>query len=134
MRDALKKTRLLYVVLMGCLLLYIHAMNLISVPSYKSLNPMMYLALIFLGVNTLGVGQVMRHISRRTTVEKLRTNPDDPKAMRLWRSGLVSSGLSAEVLPIFGFLIYISGGTSRQVAPFFIAGAVALIIWWPKKP
>jgi hypothetical protein len=134
MPDTLQKMRVLYVGLMVCMLLYIRAIKFIPVPRYKSLNPAMYFALIFLAANTLVAGQILRYFSRRATVEKLRTDADDPKAVRRWRSGLMASGLMAEVLASFGFLVYISGATGRQAAPFFIAGAVALIIWCLGNP
>jgi hypothetical protein len=134
MRNTLQKMRALYVLLIVSMLLYIHAMTTISVPSYKSLNPTIYLALIFLGANTLGAGQMLRHFSRRTTVEKLRTNRDDPQALRRWRSGLMVSGVMAESLAAFGLFVYLSGGSRRQVALFFVACALALVIWWPRKP
>jgi hypothetical protein len=54
--------------------------------------------------------------------ETLRTNPDDAPALNRWRRGVIVGDCLALAVALYGFAIHFMGGTSRQVAPFFIVG------------
>jgi hypothetical protein len=82
----------------------------------------------------LAAGQAIRSRYLRPAFETLRVRPDDPGSLVGWRKGVLFSDCLAEATVLYGFVIHMLGGADREVAPFFVAGAAAMILWWPKMP
>ena len=76
----------------------------------------------------------MRSKNLRLAFETLRTKPDDAGALVRWRRGVIISDCLAEAVVLYGFVVHMLGGTSLQVAPFFISGSTAMLSWWPRQP
>jgi hypothetical protein len=108
-----------------------HAMGLVPAQNSEPLNPEW---LWGLGAVDLGIGQWLRSRELRIAFGTLRTKPDDALALGRWRRGIILSDCFALTVALFGFSIHMQGGTGRQVAPFFIVGAAAFLVWWPKQP
>jgi hypothetical protein len=66
--------------------------------------------------------------------EKLRSQSDAPDALANWRKGVITSATLAESIALFGLAIHLLGGTNAQAIPFFVVGAVLIVIWWPERP
>jgi hypothetical protein len=116
------------------MLLYVYMMRMIPADPSKTLNPTLLWALCLVGIYCLGMGQLMRSKHLRLAFETLRAKPDDAASLARWRAGVIISDALAEAVVLCGFVIHMLGGTSREVAPFFIAGVTAMLIWWPKQP
>jgi hypothetical protein len=80
------------------------------------------------------MGQWMRSKQLPIAFETLRTKSDDAASLGRWRTGVIISDALAEAVVLYGFTVHMLGGTAKEVAPFFIAGLAAMLIWWPKQP
>ncbi|MGC1831360.1 MAG: hypothetical protein WA663_13235 [Candidatus Acidiferrales bacterium] len=109
-------------------------MRLVPAQGAKPLSTNILLMLGIISAAILGWGQAIRSRRLRLAFETLRTKPDDAESLARWRYGVVLCDTLAQAVVLYGFVIHFIGGTNREVAPFFIAGAVAMVVWWPKQP
>jgi hypothetical protein len=126
--------RMIYGAMLVSIPLYGLAIELTPVHISTPLNPLVPVALGFVVAANLAAGQTIRSRKLVPAFEKLRANPDDPAALLLWRTGAVISVCLAESAAVFGVVTYFVGGSLRQVAPFLVMGAIAILFWWPRKP
>lgn len=132
--GSLQFLRRVHISLMVSILLYIYVMRIIPPQSTQLHDPFLFWMLCATSVVCLASGQAIRSRKLGTAFEILQTRPDDPHALGQWRIGVIVSDCLAEAVALFGFVIRMLGGTTRQVAPFFVAGALAMLIWWPRRP
>ena len=109
-------------------------MRVVPATNTEPLNPAFPWELGAVAAADLGVAAWMRSKKLGPAFEALRTAPDDPKALAAWRQGVVIGDCMALAVVLFGLTIHMLGGTTDQVAPFFIAGTVVMLFWWPRKP
>jgi hypothetical protein len=133
-QSTLRTLRIVHLVMAASILLYWHAMILVPAQNSEPLNPEWLWGLGALGAVDLVLGQWLRSRELRIAFGTLRTKPDDAPALGHWRRGIILGDCFALSVVLFGFNIYLRGGTGRQVAPFFIVGAAAFLVWWPKQP
>jgi hypothetical protein len=67
-------------------------------------------------------------------VERLKIEPDDVAAQVKWRNASIVSVAMTECVVLFGFVLYMLGATTRQVAPFLVIPFVTMIFWFPRRP
>ncbi len=67
-------------------------------------------------------------------LDTLRSTPDDPTSLAKWRKGVVLSDVLLDVVVLYGFVLRFQGGTQQLCVPFYAAGIVLMILWWPKRP
>jgi hypothetical protein len=67
-------------------------------------------------------------------VIRLQVAPDDASAVARWRSWSIVSVTMMETIVLFGFAVYMLGGTITQVAPFIVIPFVTMLFWFPKHP
>ena len=133
-QATLRFLRMVHGALMISIVLYILVVRMVPAQNTEPLKPSMLWALDICAAITLALGQVMRSMRLRPAFETLRRTPDDPGALVRWRQGVLISDVLGEATVLYGFAVHALGGTGRQIAPFFIAGSAAMILWWPKKP
>jgi hypothetical protein len=134
MEGTLRWLRLIHLALMVSMLLYLYIMRMVPAGPSEMLNPTFLWALYITAVATLGMGQWMRSKQLPIAFETLRTKSDDAASLGRWRTGVIISDALAEAVVLYGFTVHMLGGTAKEVAPFFIAGLAAMLIWWPKQP
>ncbi len=120
--------------LMLCIVLYVVVMRMVPAQNAEPLSTNVPLLLGILAVANLVSGQMIRSRRLRLAFETLRTKPDDAESLARWRQGVIISDCLVEAVVLYGLAIHFMGGTSRQVAPFFIVGSVAMVVWWPVQP
>jgi len=133
-QATLRFLRMVHGVLMVSIVLYVLVMRMVPAQNTEPLKPSMLWSLGACAAVTLALGQVMRSRRLGPAFETLRIKPDDPEALVRWRQGVLISDVLAEATVLYGFAVHALGGSGRQIAPFFIAGAAAMILWWPKMP
>jgi hypothetical protein len=116
------------------ILLYWHAMSIVPAQNSEALSPLLLWAFGAVSAFDLAIGYWIRSRDLRIAFETLRTKPDDAPALGRWRRGIILGDCFALSIALFGFSIHMQGGTGGQVAPFFIVGAAAFLVWWPKQP
>ena len=132
--GTLRVLRVIHLALMVSMLLYVFIMRMMPANPSEMLNPRFIWALYATAAVTLAAGQWMRSKQLRIAFETLRTKPDDTASLARWRVGVIISDVLAEATVLYGFVIHLLGGTATEVAPLFIAGVTAMLIWWPKQP
>ena len=111
-----------------------HAMNIVPAQNSEALSPLLLWAFGAVSAFDLAIGYWIRSRDLRIAFEILRTKPDDGAALGRWRRGIIVGDCLALSVVLYGLAIHFLGGTGRQVAPFFIVGAAAFLLWWPKQP
>ena len=126
--------RLLHGALLVSVVLY--GLILWRVPAQNSrpLDASMLVALGALSVVMIAVGVAVRAKFIREAFETLRIRPDDAGSLAHWRKGDIVSAALAEAVVLYGVAIHFIGGSTRQVAPFFVVGAIVMLLWWPQRP
>lgn len=122
----------------GALILsiFLYGLVLKEIPTPSPQAPDALLA-ILLGVVSAGMlvaGLVVRSRMIGRAYETLRVKPDDRESLNRWRVGAVLSAALAEAVVLYGLVLYLIGKPVRQAAPFFVVGAVVMLLWWPKQP
>jgi hypothetical protein len=64
----------------------------------------------------------------------LRAKGDEAASLAQSRKGAVVSAALGESVVLFGIVIYRIGGNAKQAAPFFAAGFIVMLLWWPEQP
>ena len=133
-QSTLRFLRIVHLILAGSILLYWQTIVLVPAENPDTLQIVFLWTLSALCVAELAIGQLIRSRELRIAFEILRTKPDDPTALGRWRRGIIVGDCLALSVVLSGLAIHFLGGTGRQVAPFFIVGAAAFLVWWPKRP
>jgi uncharacterized membrane protein len=133
-QGTLRMLRTVHGAFMLCIVLYVVVMQMVPAQNAEPLSTNMPLLLGILAVANLASGQMIRSRRLRLAFETLRSKPDDAQSLARWRQGVIIGDSLAQAVVLYGFVVHFLGGTNRQVAPFFIAGAVAMLVWWPVQP
>jgi hypothetical protein len=133
-QATLKFIRTVHGTLMLTIVLYVVVMRVTAAQNVQPLDSPFLWSLAACAAVGLVVGQAIRLRYLRPAFEVLRVRQDDSESLVRWRKGVFFSDCFAEASVMYGFVIHELGGTDRQVAPFVIAGAAAMILWWPKEP
>lgn len=133
-QGTLKLLRTVHGALMVSIVLYVVVMRMIPAPGAEPVSSRLLWPLGACAAASLAGGQGIRSRYLGPAFETLRAKPDDPGSLLRWRQGVLISDCLAEAAVLYGFVIHLLGGTDGEVVPFFIAGAAAMILWWPKMP
>jgi len=104
------------------------------IPAHIAPNPLIFRVLALLAVANLGLVLFFRTIFVRSPAEVLRSSPQDSSALAKWKSGQVLTWAFAEAIALYGLVLHFLGCPIGQVAPFFLAGALLIVIFAPNLP
>jgi FtsH-binding integral membrane protein len=130
MKQSARLLRVIQYALLGSVLLYVFVGE--EVTRAAIANPMLFYALSFASVTTVGVMLVMRRTLVLPSESALRSRPDDTASLNRWRTGYIITYALSEALALFGLVLRLTGFTLSQVAPFYIAGFVLLLFFSPR--
>jgi hypothetical protein len=119
---------------MFAILLYLYVMRLVPAQPSPELDTKLPLILGIVALVELASGISIRSRKLGPAFETLRNVPDDVRALGLWRQGVIISDSLAMAVVLFGVVLHFLGAPSWQVASFFIVGAGAMLLWWPRQP
>jgi hypothetical protein len=134
-QGTLRIVRTIHGVLIASIFLYGLIPRLIAAPLNP--QPLDKTSLAMLGALSLGVlalGFFIRFKWITGAYATLRAEPDDAASLAQWRKGAVVSAVLGESVVLCGVVIYLIGGEAKQAAPFFAAGLMVMLLWWPKRP
>jgi hypothetical protein len=101
-------------------------------PAEKPLAPVIIGAFAFAAVSYLPIGATLRKRFLNGAAESLHTDPQDPKGLRLWRTGNILSFAIAESTMLLGVALKFLGARWAVSGMFFVLG-LSLMIWWMPK-
>lgn len=130
--EALQKLRTLWVMFLITIGLYAYAGEL--TPGFRWLR-FAYAFEVFSALAILNIFYIvlMRRKLFLPASQSLASQPDDPRAIRRWYASQVILLASAECMPIFGVALRLGGETLNQALPFYVAGALLLLLLWPRQ-
>lgn len=132
--NTVRFLRVVHVALLVSVVLYGLVLRAAPAHEQRAVDPSLLIALYMLSVVMIAVGLAVRAKFIRSAFEILRTKPDDAAALVHWRKADMVSAVLAEAIVLYGVAIHFLGGSIRQVAPFFVCGAIVMLVWWPHRP
>jgi hypothetical protein len=132
MENTRKTLHILRFALLVSIALY--AFIVIRVPSTVIPNPGVLRVFILLAVVAIAAILVIRRMLVLPSEMVLAERRDDSKGLQRWRAGYIIIYALSESLALYGVALHFLGFTGRQVAPFFLVGAVLLLIFSPRFP
>jgi len=103
-------------------------------PSSQSPNPLIFRLITLCAFATLGMLVLLRKVLVANPSEALRSRPDDSAALAKWKSRQLITWALGESIAIYGLLLHFLGFSTVQVVPFFLAGALLIVIFPPSLP
>jgi hypothetical protein len=119
---------------MVAILLYLYLLR--AIPGQHSDPPDARLLWPIAAIAVLEAGAALFIRSRKlgTAFEILRNDPADAKALGQWRQAVILSDALAISIVLYGLVLHLISGTDQQAIPFFAAGTVLMVFWWPRRP
>lgn len=64
----------------------------------------------------------------------LVNSPDDPDALRRWKSGYIVTYAFSEAMAVYGLMLHFLGFGAGQVVPLLVAGFGLIMFYSPRLP
>jgi hypothetical protein len=77
---------------------------------------------------------VLRRVMIAKAVEILAAQPNEAQAVGRWRGGYMATFALCEAIALYGFLLRVQGFILKEVFPFYLAGAILLLFFAPRRP
>ena len=114
------------------IVLYVVITRMIPASTHSAPNPIILETVALLAFADLGILLFLRRILVSGPAEVLRTEPGESAALARWKAGQVITWALAESIALFGVVLHFLGFPITQVAPFFVVGAVVILIFPPR--
>jgi hypothetical protein len=118
---------------MFTVVLYVYMMHIVQ-RTAETVTPVIFWPLAGMAALAWFAAYSLRMRKLSPIVSRLREAPDDASAVARWRSWSIVSVTMLESIVLFGFAVYMLGGTISQVAPFIVIAFVTMVFWLPKHP
>ena len=103
-----------------------------SLPSHAKPNPVLLYALAAFACGEVLTIFILRWILVSRSEQVLIKDPADQKAPIKWRMGYVGMYAVALSIALYGLLLHVLGFALHQVIPFFVAGAIFMLLFPPR--
>lgn len=115
-----------------CILIYAFITK--QLPSTTHANPIVYPVIAFLAIWALAALLFFRRKLVKVSEKILAVSPDDAVAVRRWQTGYVIIYALSEAVALYGLVLHFLGFSPVQIAPFFAAGILPILVFAPKLP
>jgi hypothetical protein len=133
-QSTLRLMRIVHGALIMSIFLYVLVCWRVGASHPEPMDESFVMALGVLSLGIIAAGFYLRSKWIGAAYESLRAKPDDPASLALWRKGGIVSACFGESVVLYGVVIYLISGNTKQAAPFFVAGLLVMLMWWPKQP
>ena len=104
-----------------------------SLPSHTKPNPVLLYALAAFACGEVLTIFILRWILVSRSANALVADPTDQKALSRWKTGYLGMYSVALSIAIYGLLLHFLGFTIQYVIPFFVTGAICILILPPGR-
>jgi len=104
------------------------------VPSTGRRNVMVLRVVVALSVALLATIGHFRRRMVKPAEQILASQPNDPSALRRWRTGYLITYACGEAVALYGVVLHFLGFTLTEVLPFLLAGFVLILFFTPSRP
>ena len=130
---ALRPLRAIHLALLASMLLYVYLGEKLFSRQPNSTDRTFVTAVAVISAAMIGIAFIVRAKMIRPALDRLQSVPDDANSLRRLRSGSIVSYILAESVVMFGLILRALSGTLHQSLPFYIAGPVLMVLWWPRR-
>jgi hypothetical protein len=132
MESALRTIRIVWIGMFIAGLIYVWLPERLGVQPREA-NPLLYTLILVQAVAVFVIAVGMRKFMVGKATETLRTNVAEAVALQKWRTGQIVSVAMFESIVLFGLVLRFTGATRMQVAPLYVLGLGAMIVFWPRE-
>lgn len=130
MDSSLRRLQTIRFALLGSIVIYFVVSLYSSARPEES--PQMILVLALTSVVIAAAVFVLRHKVLAPSAALAATQPEDTKALSLWRTAHIVMWALCEVIAMYGLLLRYLGFTVAQAAPFFVCGFLLILALGPR--
>jgi hypothetical protein len=128
---ALLNVRIVHAVFLLAMFLYIAVLRLVQTAN-QAVPAVIVFAFALVAFTDIGIALFIRSRKVRASEEKLRTQPNDPGALRQWRVGMIISLVLAETIGLLGFVLKFLGAEWKIAGAFFVLAIFLMLLWMPR--
>jgi hypothetical protein len=92
-----------------------------------------YFAITLVAITTVGMTFAVRRLFVLRSEVMLAEHPEDPAALKRWRTGYIITYTLCETVALFGFVLRFVGFTLSEVTPFYLVGFVLMLLFAPRR-
>lgn len=133
MVRALRILRVIQWSMLTSILLYVAVGEFLR-PPVRVVNSSLSYMFTTLAVAIVGVIFVVRRTLVLRAAESLVSKPEDALSLNHWRTGYIVTYALCEALALFGLTQRFLGGSLQQSAPYYFAGFILMLFFWPRQP
>jgi hypothetical protein len=134
MDSALKVVQTIRIAMLASIVLYVFVGELAARPRMNSPSVLIFYALTFVSITMVGIITVIRRTLTFPAQTTLAAQAADAAALNRWRGGYIASYAIAEAIALYGLVLRFLGFTLSQVAPFYIAAFMLLLLLTANRP
>jgi F0F1-type ATP synthase membrane subunit c/vacuolar-type H+-ATPase subunit K len=98
----------------------------------EELSQATYVAVAVMAALSMGAALMVRQAMVSRALETLQLHPEDSASAKRWFGGNMILFALCESVVVYGLVLRFIGATWIQVAPFYLAGIVLLILFRPR--
>lgn len=132
MQLSLRRLQTIWIALLGSVVFYF-VVCLFS-PAHSGASPQMLWVLLLSSAVIAGTVFVLRGKVLTPAATLAATQPDDAKALSLWRSAHIVIWALCEVVAMYGLVLHFLGFRTFQTTPFFAGAFLLILLFAPQRP
>ena len=134
MGPARKTVQMIRIAMLVSIAVYVFIGKIMAPAMAPAPNRNLYFALTLVAITTVGMIFAVRRLFVVRSEATLAAQPEDTAALNRWRSGYIIMFALSEAVALFGLVLQILGFVFFDVAPFYIAGFVLMLLFGPRRP
>lgn len=134
MDQQLRTVRFIHLGILVSVVLYIGLAEFLRRGRSEEISNEIYWGLAIAGAGLAATGFVVRQMMLDPALQTLHMQPNDAAAVGRWRAGYIIIFSVCEGVVLCGFLARFLGSTAVQAAPFYAAGIILLLLFFPRRP
>src|SRR6266850_5039298 len=134
MEQQLRVLRIVHAAMLAAAVLYIFLPETVKRDRVEEPGQVTYLAVALIAAFSVGAVLMVRQVIVGRALETLQLHPEDGASLKRWFSGNMILFALCESVVVYGLALRFIGATWVQVAPFYAAGIILLLLFAPRKP
>ncbi len=133
MESSLRQMNIIKMAMLASIVLYAIVAERIS-PANHHVVDSFFFAIAVMAVLMAIMCFGLRRILVEPAEQILQREPENKAALQRWRGGLMPVMAVSEAVALFGFVLRFQGAPLLRVAPFYVVGAVLMLLLGPRRP
>jgi len=133
MEPSRKTVQILRIALLVSIALYVFVGERVGQRVDLAPNRNLYFLLTLVALTTVGMIFAVWRLFVLRAEATLAAQPEDPAALRRWRSGYIITYALSEAVALFGLVLRILGFALSEVVPFYLVGFVLIVLFSPRR-